>query len=45
MCQTCKDAHEHEIKRLKNILKYTEFRLKEEEKMYKRLLEIYQVTR
>jgi hypothetical protein len=45
MCQSCYDAHEQEIKRLKNILKYTEYRLKEEEEAYKRLREIYSVSR
>ena len=45
MCQQCYDAHEQEIKRLKNILKYTEYKLKEEEALYKRIREIYYVCR
>jgi len=45
MCAACIEESIEEITKLKNILKYTTLLIQEEEAIYKRLVEIYGVTR
>lgn len=45
MCEDCIEECFAEISRLKNILKYTELLIEEEEAIYKRLVSTYRVTR